>query len=142
MTRSEALTNKQWPSTSAGIRRRLSTMCAKSWKPVPGATAAPCREARGQGIPYLSTGLSWTLLAKGTGYQRDIAQALLEAYLAEIAELGVGELRQRRLMTHLDPEEREEFERRVGRLLDEFETKRARPGAENIVVYIATYPSR
>nr|WP_324167710.1 hypothetical protein [Amycolatopsis sp.] len=81
-------------------------------------------------------------MAKGTGYQRDIAQALLEAYLAEIAELGVGELRQRRLMTHLDPEEREEFERRVGRLLDEFETKRARPGAENIVVYIATYPSR
>ena len=64
--------------------------------------AQPARSgARGsKEIPYLGTGLSWRLSKAGN--EPDISQAMLAAYLDEIADLGGGELKQARLVVQLD----------------------------------------
>jgi DNA-binding Lrp family transcriptional regulator len=88
-------------------------------------------------IPYLSTGLSWHLDSHSQG----VDEAVLEAYLAEVAETDVGELKQTRLVVQVSPDAREEFERRLEELLEEFRKRPLEPGAERTAIYFATYPS-
>lgn len=143
LTRSDALTNKELaerlgrdPATTLHhVRKLVDTGFLEP--------QAPRRGKRGaKEIPYLSTGLSWALLCKGSPHFRDIGRALLEAYLGEISEVDIGELRQRRLVLKLGLDEREEFEQRINSLLDEFAARPVEDGADAFAVYVATYPSR
>jgi Mn-dependent DtxR family transcriptional regulator len=90
-------------------------------------------------IPYLSTGLSWHLDSHDS---QGVDEAMLEAYLAEVAEADFGEVKQTRLVVQISPDVREEFERRLDDLLEEFTTQPIDPGAERTAIYLATYPSR
>ncbi|MFD2418761.1 ArsR/SmtB family transcription factor [Amycolatopsis pigmentata] len=143
LTGSEALTNKELagrlgrdPATTLHHVRKLVETGFLEPQP-------PRRGRRGaKEIPYLSTGLSWRLLYQGAPRYREVAQAALEAYLGEISEIDVGELRQRRLVVSLGEEAREEFEQRVGELLDDFAARPAKPDGDSVAIYVATYPSR
>jgi hypothetical protein len=103
------------------------------------AAQQPRRGTRGaKEIPYLSTGLSWNLDV----HQRSgITEAMLEAYLAEIAEIDIDRLDQTRLVVQVPPDDRDEFKQRLDELLEEFKSRRRLPGAERTAIYIATYPS-
>ncbi|HKN52814.1 MAG TPA: winged helix-turn-helix domain-containing protein [Amycolatopsis sp.] len=99
----------------------------------------PRRGTRGsREIPYRSTGLSWTL----DGTDAGIDQAMLEAFLAEIAEAGLADVHQTRLVVQVAPDDREELERRLHELLEEFRARPVVQGAERTAIYLATYPSR
>lgn len=143
LTASEALTNKELagrlgrdPATTLHHVRKLVETGFLEPQP-------PRRGRRGaKEVPYLSTGLSWTLLYRGAPCYREVAQAALEAYLAEISEVDLGQLSQRRLVVRLGDEEREEFEQRVGELLDEFQARPAKTGGDSVAIYVATYPGR
>jgi DNA-binding transcriptional ArsR family regulator len=91
-------------------------------------------------IPYLGTGLSWRL--SKAGEQGEISQAMLGAYLEEIADLGGGELKQGRLVVQLDDASIREFEQRVQQLLDEFASRPSVPDGRELGIYVAWYPSR
>jgi DNA-binding Lrp family transcriptional regulator len=149
LTSDEALTNKELaerlgrdPATTLHhVRKLVDTGFLESQSPRRGNRGA-------KEIPYLSTGLSWALRFKGSARKRDLAQAMLEAYLSEIAEVDVTDLRQRRLVVRLDQEELEEFHERMRDLLDEF---RARADGrapdhdkprDKVAIYVTTYPSR
>lgn len=92
-------------------------------------------------IPYLGTLLSWRLTDK-SGYEDEIGQAMLAAYLDEVADVGVGEVQQTRLVVRLDRAGVDEFALRVQRLLDEFADRPAPPDGQDVGVYVAWYPSR
>ena len=85
----------------------------------------------------MSTGLSWRLDSTGTS---GLPEAMLEAYLAEIAEIDIEQLRQTRLVVQVPADERAEFERRLGALLEEFHGRATGTSAVGTAVYIALYP--
>jgi hypothetical protein len=139
LTFSEALTNKELagrlgrdPATTLHHVRKLVDTGFLAAQP-------PRRGTRGaREIPYLSTGLSWTLDSCG---DQGVEEAVLEAYLAEIADTGFQGVHQTRLVVQVAPEEREELEDRLNSLLEEFRARPRRPGVERTAVYLATYPS-
>ncbi|MDQ0380015.1 ArsR/SmtB family transcription factor [Amycolatopsis thermophila] len=140
LTYAEALTNKE---IAERLGRDPATTLFHVRKLVETGFLAPQPVRKGKRgakeIPYLSTGLSWELSG---GPDKALSEAMLEAYLAEIADLDPGELDQSRLVVRIDPDERTEFERRLAELLDEFRN-RSRPDAgEHLAIYVATYPSR
>jgi DNA-binding transcriptional ArsR family regulator len=92
-------------------------------------------------IPYLGTLLSWRLSEK-VGYEDEIGEAMLGAYLGEVADVGISELKQTRLVTHLDEAGLTEFTARVQDLLDELATRPPKPGSQEVGIYVAWYPSR
>lgn len=91
-------------------------------------------------IPYLGTGLSWRLTDKAE-YADEIGQAALAAYLEEVADAGIGDLRQTRIVLRLDDAAFAEFTGRVSGLLDEFLHRPSGPDSKDIGVYVAWYPS-
>jgi transposase-like protein len=82
--------------------------------------------------------LSWQL---DSHHSRRVDEAILEAYLAEIAETDFEHVNQIRLVVQVSPDAREEFERRLDELLEEFRNRPVEPGAERTAIYLATYPS-
>jgi predicted transcriptional regulator len=90
-------------------------------------------------IPYRSTRLSWQLRLP----QEDVsvAEAMLQAYLGEVTEVGIGVVDQSRLVVQVDAQARTELELRVGELLEEFANRAPQPGAERTAIYVALYPS-
>ncbi|WP_033437153.1 ArsR/SmtB family transcription factor [Saccharothrix sp. NRRL B-16314] len=86
-------------------------------------------------IPYLSTGLSWQLDWR----KRPLAakEAILQAFLGEVADVGVDALRQVRLVVRADPEE---LNRRLRSLFDELAAEPAHPDGERVAIYLAMYP--
>jgi DNA-binding Lrp family transcriptional regulator len=141
LTYAEALTNKE---LAERLGRDPATTLHHVRKLVDTGLLAPQPARKGKRgakeIPYLSTGLSWTL--DGVGHDADVAQAMLEAYLGEVAEVPVTELRQTRLVVQLAPEDLAEFERRLQDLLEEFKAKSSRRTGERTAIYFASYPSR
>ncbi|HVV21443.1 MAG TPA: helix-turn-helix domain-containing protein [Pseudonocardiaceae bacterium] len=91
-------------------------------------------------IPYLGTGLSWRL--SGAAKDPDIVQAMLAAYLGEIADLEPGELKQTRLVVQLDDTAIGEFTDRLNKLLEEFAARPSMPDGRELGIYVAWYPSR
>jgi predicted transcriptional regulator len=91
-------------------------------------------------IPYLSTGLSWRLSPEGD-HQDEISQAMLGAYLGEVADAGIGQVEQTRLVLQLDDAGRAEFVARLNALLEELVARRPTPGGQEVGLYIAWYPS-
>ncbi|NIH87988.1 hypothetical protein FHX45_004881 [Amycolatopsis granulosa] len=140
LTFAEALTNKE---IAQRLDRDPATTLHHVRKLVDTGFLAPQSPRRGnrgaKEIPYRSTGKSWEL--DGTG-DRALAEAILEAYLAEVAELDRGELDQSRLVIRVDPDGRREFEHRLADLLDEFKNRSTPGGGEQFAVYVAVYPSR
>lgn len=93
-------------------------------------------------IPYRSTGLSWRL---GGPWTARVDDAMLEAFLTEIADVDMGELDQTRVVARLPDERLTEFRHRLAALLDEFaagDTEADREAAEETAIYLAVYPSR
>ncbi|WP_158882504.1 ArsR/SmtB family transcription factor [Amycolatopsis anabasis] len=139
LTFTEALTNKE---LAERLGRDPATTLHHVRKLVDTGFLAPQparRGARGaKEIPYLSTGLSWNLDGPhGDG----IGEAMLEAYLAEIAETGIDPVRQTRLVVQLDAEQSAELERRLYALLEEFKQRPVDPDADRTAIYLSLYPS-
>ncbi|WP_433270193.1 ArsR/SmtB family transcription factor [Actinosynnema sp. CS-041913] len=88
-------------------------------------------------IPYRSTGLSWKLAGDQSPYAREAGEAMIEAYLAEVAELEPGRLDQTRLVVRVNPGE---LNRRLRSLLDELATEPDDPEGERVAIYLAVYP--
>ncbi len=144
LTYADALTNKELaqrlgrdPATTLHHVRKLVDTGFLAAQPAR-------RGARGaKEIPYLSTGLSWQL---GLDDHQPVRAAMLEAFLAEVAEIPEQDfenLDQTRLVLRLEPEQRVEFSERLGELLEEFLAKESpEPDAERTAVYFALYPSR
>jgi DNA-binding transcriptional ArsR family regulator len=82
--------------------------------------------------PYRATGKSWTLSLEESPVAQDVdAQAMLEAFQAELAEAGRGASAGfNRLALTLNKASREELESRVLAILDEFVTRPPDPDGE------------
>jgi DNA-binding transcriptional ArsR family regulator len=89
-------------------------------------------------IPYRSTGLSWQL---HLGPNEGLQQAMLEAFLGEIADVGMADLVSSRLVLQLDRAGQDELWRRLDDLLEEFAARPLVPDGQRVAVYVATYPS-
>jgi DNA-binding CsgD family transcriptional regulator len=80
--------------------------------------------------PYRSTGKSWTLsLDKDDTTETSATQAMLEAFLAELAEAGPGAARDfTRLALTLDDDSLKELETRLREIFDDFAARPPDPG--------------
>ena len=87
--------------------------------------------------PYRSTGLSWQLDNEG---RPEVGEAMLQAYLSEIAGTRFDELDQTRLMVQVSPQRKAELVRRISVLMEEFAEAPPEDGGERIGVYVALYP--
>ncbi|CAL9589904.1 hypothetical protein SUDANB95_05174 [Actinosynnema sp. ALI-1.44] len=85
-------------------------------------------------IPYLSTGLSWRLSGIDDPTK---GEAMLQAFLSEVAELGHDQVDQTRLVTRVNPGE---LKRRLRTLLDELAAEPDDPEGERVAIYLAVYP--
>jgi DNA-binding transcriptional ArsR family regulator len=92
-------------------------------------------------IPYRATGLSWSL-ELGPG-DRGVAlnEAMLEAYLGEVAEIGIEQLEQTRLVLRLDEAQLTEFRERLYGLLQEFAARPIVPAVGGCAVYVVLHPA-
>ncbi|MBB3664332.1 DNA-binding transcriptional ArsR family regulator [Prauserella sediminis] len=147
LTHHEALTNKE-------IARRLDRDPATTLYHVRKlvatgflVTEVERRGARGaKEIPYRSTGLSWRLSGP---WNAPVEDAMLEAFLTEIADLEPAALHQTRAVARLPEARLAEFRGRLAELIDEFaagdeedappESAAEQPGAT--AIYLALYPS-
>ncbi|MBY8849224.1 winged helix-turn-helix domain-containing protein [Saccharothrix sp. MB29] len=86
-------------------------------------------------VPYLSTGLSWRL--RWDPEPLATKEAVLQAFLGEVSEVGVDAVKQIRLVLRTDPEE---LNRRITALFLELAEKPAHPDGERVADYQATYP--
>jgi DNA-binding CsgD family transcriptional regulator len=82
--------------------------------------------------PYRSTGKSWTLsLDKDAVTETSATQAMLEAFLAELAEAGPGAVHDfTRLALTLDDDSLKEFETRLREIFDDFAARPPDPGGK------------
>jgi DNA-binding CsgD family transcriptional regulator len=82
--------------------------------------------------PYRSTGKSWTLsLDNDVVAETSATQAMLEAFLAELAEAGPGAVHDfTRLALTLDDDSLEEFETRLREIFDDFAARPPDPGGK------------
>ncbi len=139
LTYSEALTNKELaerldrdPATTLHhVRKLVDTGFLEALPPRRGTRGA-------KEIPYRSTGLSWHLDSRDRG----IDQAIFEAYLAEIADVGFDEVQQTRLVVQVPDEQITEFETRLMELVDDFMARPIDPEAKRTAIYLSKYPSR
>lgn len=92
-------------------------------------------------IPYLSTGLSWKLSARDERDWEEISQAMLGAYLSEVADVGTSAVRQTRLALQLDEAGVVEFTERLTGLLEELAARKPTEGGQPFGLYVAWYPS-
>ncbi|CRK55767.1 transcriptional regulator, ArsR family [Alloactinosynnema sp. L-07] len=137
----------QRPLTNKEIAERLDKDPATTLHHVRKLVAAGFLEAlpvrrgnRGaKEIPYRATGVSWGLRFRGDE-RVDLAQAMLQAYLGEVSDAGLGKLQQTRLVVQVDEASRAELMERIGAVLDEYVQRPIEPGAERTAVYVAFYP--
>ncbi|RSM60929.1 ArsR family transcriptional regulator [Amycolatopsis sp. WAC 01376] len=139
LTYSEALTNKELaerldrdPATTLHhVRKLVDTGFLEALPPRRGTRGA-------KEIPYRSTGLSWHLDSRDRG----IDQAIFEAYLAEIADVGFDEVQQTRIVVQVPDEQITEFEARLMELVDDFISRPVDPEAKRTAIYLSKYPSK
>jgi hypothetical protein len=89
-------------------------------------------------IPYRGTRLSWSL----EGPERDpsLGEAMLEAYLDEVTEVGVAALQQSRLAVRLTPSDAAALRTELWGLLDRYAARPEPPDGEAVAVYLSIYP--
>lgn len=102
--------------------------------------AGPSRRgARGaREIPYRSTGLSWSL--EHPGRDPGVAEAGLEAFLGEVADVGVSALDQTRLVLRLRAADADALRGELDALLRRYATRPPDPEGDELAVYLAVYP--
>ncbi|ONI87194.1 ArsR family transcriptional regulator [Saccharothrix sp. ALI-22-I] len=88
-------------------------------------------------IPYKSTGLSWQLTKERSPYATETGEAMLQAFLGEVADVGPAAVDQIRLVVRVD---RAELKRRLRSLFDELAAEPAHPDGERVAIYLALYP--
>jgi predicted ArsR family transcriptional regulator len=89
-------------------------------------------------IPYRGTRLSWSL--EGPGRDPSLAEAMLEAYLDEVTEVGVGALEQSRLAVRLGPQDAAALRAELWDVLDRYGARPEPPDGEAVAVYLSIYP--
>jgi DNA-binding CsgD family transcriptional regulator len=90
--------------------------------------------------PYRSTGKSWTLSVGDTAAEPAASQAMLEAFLAEVAEAGPDAAAGfDRLALTLNEASRHELEARVLAVLDEFAARPGDPDGEPYGLFFAIH---
>ena len=88
-------------------------------------------------VPYQATGKSWTVsVGDDRGREQD---AMLHAFLDELADAGGELVDVSRLGLRLRPEDREEFGRRISEVLDEFALRPPDPDGEWWSVFYAVH---
>lgn len=94
-------------------------------------------------IPYRATGKSWEMDVAESGVAGG-AQAMLDAFLAEIRLTDVEQAVMSRLGLRLTDQEREELVQRVGELFDEIAARPPSPGGTPYSLFFAMHhdPSR
>ncbi|MFI6028310.1 ArsR/SmtB family transcription factor [Amycolatopsis magusensis] len=139
LTFKEALTNKE---LAGRLGKDPATVLHHVRKLVDTGFLAPQPARRGnrgaKEIPYLSTRLSWNLRLDES---EELGRASLEAYLAEVGEVGTAKVEQTRLVVQLPEPEQGEFKRRLYELIEEYADRPIDPGAERTAIYLALYPS-
>ncbi|HYS39287.1 MAG TPA: winged helix-turn-helix domain-containing protein [Pseudonocardiaceae bacterium] len=142
LTYQRALTNKE-------IARRLGKDPATTLYHVRKLVAAGFLSAQpertgprgSKEIPYRSTGLSWRLRPEDGSHEEEISQAMLAAYLGEVADVGIGAVRQTRLALQLDEASHAEFTERLHDLIEQMAARPPIPGGQEVGLYVAWYPS-
>jgi DNA-binding Lrp family transcriptional regulator len=86
-------------------------------------------------IPYRSTGLSWQL--DNSENVVAVGEAMLHAFLGEVADIGLENVDQSRLVVTVDPEE---LKQRLASLMDELAAQPVRPEVPRVAIYLAVYP--
>jgi DICT domain-containing protein len=89
-------------------------------------------------IPYRATRLSWSL--EDAGRDPSLAEAMLQAYLDEVTEVGVAALDQSRLAVRLDPADAAALRAELAAVLDRYAALPEVPDGEAVAVYLSTYP--
>jgi predicted ArsR family transcriptional regulator len=91
--------------------------------------------------PYRSTGKSWTLsLDKDATTETNATQAMLEAFLAELAEAGPGAAHDvTRLALTLDDDSLKEFQTRLREIFDDFAARPPDPGGRTYGLLFAMH---
>lgn len=93
-------------------------------------------------VPYRATGKSWTLDVRDADPARRGHDAMLQAFLDELADAG-GQLADvSRLTLQLQPDDRTEFTQRIQAVLDEFANKPADPHGQWWSVFFAVHPDQ
>jgi DNA-binding transcriptional ArsR family regulator len=93
-------------------------------------------------VPYRATGKSWTLDVRDADPARRSNEAMVQAFLDELADAG-GELAEvSRLTLQLQPADRAEFARRIQAVLDEFASRPADPHGQWWSVFFAVHPDQ
>jgi DNA-binding transcriptional ArsR family regulator len=139
VTRFEPLTNKEIaealgkdPATTLHHVRKL--VDAGFMEALP-----PRRGKRGsREIPYRTTGLSWRLSNEN---RPQVGEAMLQAYLSEIADTGFEEIDQTSLVVTGSKARIEELRERLDALLHEYAQQPEDDEGERMAVYLALYPS-
>jgi DNA-binding transcriptional ArsR family regulator len=136
LTYQDALTNKE-------IAQRLEKDPATTLHHVRKLVATGFLEAQpartgnrgAKEIPYRSTGLSWRL--DDAGIDGRLSEAMLQAFLGEVADVGSDALEQTRLVVRIDPAE---LKHRLHALMEELAAHPAEPGTPTTAIYLAVYP--
>ncbi len=136
---SEALTNKEIATRlrkhPASVLHHVRTLVDTGF-----LAAEPVRRgSRGaREVPYRATRLSWKLdFGDHHVGNRD---AFLEAFLDEVASVGLEKLQSTRLGLRLPAEQIEEFRQRLISLLDEFAGRPIDPDGQRWSLYLGLHP--
>ena len=129
------------PLTNAQIAARLGRDPATTLHHVRRLEPLPARRgARGaKEIPYRSTGLSWAL-ADLPG-REPLNEAVLEAYLEEVTEVGTAALRQSRLVVRLAAADAAALQAELHAVLEAYAGRSPAPDGEAVAVYLSVYPA-
>lgn len=93
-------------------------------------------------IPYQATGKSWTLSVGPDEDQRRGTDAMVQAFLDELADAGGELVDSSRLGLRLRPDELEEFKQRIFAVLEDFKDRPGDPDGEWYSVFFAVHPDR
>ena len=89
-------------------------------------------------IPYRATRLSWALDVDDDAAPE--VGAMLEAFLAEVRDVDLQQVRIARLGLRLRPDELEEFHGRLQEVLDEYQAREPSPDGEPLSVFLVIHP--
>lgn len=134
----EALTNKE---IAARLGRNPATVLhhVRTLVDTGFLAAEPARRGtRGsREVPYRATGKSWLM---DVGERTEPRDAMLAAFLEEVAAVGEQHLSSSRLGLRLSAEHLQEFRGRVQALLDEFARRPPDPDGARWSVYLGMHP--
>lgn len=143
LTFDEALTNKELAQRlgrdPATVLHHVRTLVETGFLAALPVRRGP-RGARER--PYRATGKSWTVDISEPARLHATESAMVEAFLAEIADVPAGELDLTRLALRVSPAERAELQARLLALCQEYVERQPGTDAESWALFSAVYPRR